>query len=155
MIMKKRYIQLLFSFAALAFCFFAGCNSLPDNSVKATITFSQKQVEKTFKVDSLFLFNKERGYVVDFYGIHTSSLCSLSGDGYVVVASQEDSIFKRITCVGDTILKINDSSYGLAQFRKEDVIGWDSLFSYTKDTSNLIGTFIAESLIAAELKRPT
>lgn len=149
--MKKRYIQLLFSFTVPALCFFTGCNSLPDNSVKPTITFNQKQVEKTFKVDSLFIFNKERGYVVDFSGIHTSSLCSLSAEGYVVVDSQKDSIYRRITCVGDTILRINDSSYGLAQFRKDDVIGWDSLFSYTKDTSNLIGTFIAESLNATEL----
>lgn len=126
------------------------CNTISDNIVQTNSTFIPAIKGKFFRVDTLIIFNKREGNVVDFYGTRT---CTVTVNGAVdPEATGEDSIFIRITNLGETILVIGDSTYGRAKFQKEDVINWNKLVSYIKDTSRFTGEMIVQYLSSEELE---
>lgn len=136
--MKVPLLQQLLTFCLLITI---GCNTIPDSINQSGSWLIQHKVKKNYKVDSVFVFNRAKGYVVDFYGIHTCTLTVKDS-----VFSETDSIYRRITCLGDTILVMPDSTYGGVEFQKADVISWDSLFSRVKTEIDVIGKIIAEYL---------
>ncbi len=117
------------------------CNRIPNNVTPNDAVLNQNLVQKSFKVDSLFIFNTKKGYTVDFSGIR---ICTTIINN--VPTTTMDSLYSRITCLGDTLITLNDSLYGVAEFRKADAESWDSLFAKARDTNNLIGKMIAENM---------
>ncbi len=137
--MKTNPVQECFLFSV--FLLFISCNSIPDAVNYKNVALDQSQVGKNYKVDSVTVFNLEKDYRVDFYGIR---VCTTDVKGTVKLTS--DSLYCRITCLGDTVLETPDSTYGLAEFRTTDVMNWDSLYSRIKVQKEIIGEILADFL---------
>ncbi len=124
-----------------------GCNTIPDGVKQNSSNLIQNQVEKNYKIDTIFIFNCTKGHSADFKG---NRIIKLTENGHTT--SQTDSMYARITCLGDTILELADSTYGLVEFQMADVMLWDSLFSKIKYRNGLIGVIVSEYLNPDDLQ---
>lgn len=104
------------------------CNNIPNNISQADPQFIQS-TKKSYKVDSIVIFNEYLNSIIDFQGTRS---CTLEVNGKIVSAINNDSVYSRITNVNDTVLEINGSPIGAAEFKKEDIIGWKTFHKYLK-----------------------
>ncbi len=144
--MKKNFLYFLLLLSAFIIPLI-GCNTISDSVSKNNSSLIQNQVEKNYKIDTVFFLTGSRGHTVDFEGTLTSTLTENGS-----ITSDTVPIYRRITCLGDTVLDLTDSIYGLMEFRMGDVTQWDSLFSKIKYRNGLVGVIIAEYLNPYDLQ---
>ncbi len=123
-----------------------GCNLISDSVTQDDTIFIPDQSEKVFRIDSLFIFNTRKNYSVTFSG---ERFCTLAVDDSILTI-ENDSLYFRITCRGDTMLSIGDSTYGTALFLPGDIANWGVLLVNLKDTGNFLGNTIRARLSASE-----
>ncbi len=126
------------------------CNNIPNNTSQADPQFIQFTV-KSYKVDSIVIFNEYVNSVINFHGTRSYTL---EVNGKVESAGDNDSVYSRITNLNDTVLDINGSLNGAAEFKKEDILGWKTLQKYMKTMPylNLTAEVILNQLSEEEIK---
>jgi len=103
----------------------------------------QNSQSKTFKIDSVLIFNETEGHVVDFAG---TRIWTREAGG--IITSDSSPFYSRISNINDTVLTVNGTEYGKAEFKKEDVAGWKTLLKYMKGIpfTNAIAQLILNQL---------
>ena len=129
------------------------CNKIPADSSQGDPILIQYQNKKSFKVDSIMIFNEMVNYTVDFCGIR---ICTLEVNSLIdTTFTCQDSIYSRITNLNDTIITVNGSDKGRAKFKCEDIIpkaGWKTLHKFMKGMpyQNLMAKIILDQVTAEE-----
>jgi hypothetical protein len=113
------------------------------------VKFTQPVQKKTFKIDSILIFNERQDHIVNFEGTRIRTL----EDGNSIT-TDTSPVYSRITNLHDTILEVNGSVNGKAEFKKEDVIGWKTLLKYMKGIpyTNFTAQIILNQLSEEEQK---
>ena len=140
-------IKNFFSFCFISLIIGNGCNTISDNSMQPEVKFTQPAQKKTFKVDSILIFNEKENHVVNFEGTRIRTLEEENS-----ITTDTTPVYSRITNINDTILTVNGKVYGKAEFKKEDVNGWKTLLKYIKGIpyTNFTAQIIFNQLSADE-----
>lgn len=123
------------------------CNNISDELIQTQSIFHPNENINTVKDDTLFLFNSQLGYIVDFKGTHS---CTVRVNGEIISAIDNDSLYSRFITHNKGIISINDSLYGRMEFSEQEINDWQLLLNEIKDSTDFIGTVLKENIDSVE-----
>ncbi|MBN2037848.1 MAG: hypothetical protein JW768_13995 [Chitinispirillaceae bacterium] len=145
---RRRAVECAVYGVVLPYCFFfmagTGCDYIPTGAVLTDTTFSRFEAQTIHRMEEFHLFNtKEFGRAFDFRGTH---VCSVRVNG-TLDSTAHDSVYARITCRKDTLLTINDSTYGLPLFVAADIASWKTCgYHFNNYESTFLGRLFHEAI---------
>jgi hypothetical protein len=145
--MIKRFGYVIILSALLFVLSENGCNTISDSSVQTNSTFIPVEEINIIRDDTLFLFNPQEGYVVNFQGARS---CTVLVNGEITSAIDNDSVYSRFITHKKGNLTINDSTYGRMEFTEQEINDWHLLLNEIKDSTDFIGTVLKESMDSVE-----